>query len=128
MPLKLEYLRDLNILIATVESSTTIEMFKQTINELISSIEYPPNVSTIWDLRKLDFDSIDSNFVKGLIAIRKGINNKRGNVKIAYVVNSDLSFGMVRMYQIYSEIEGLAQSIQIFRNLDDAKKWILKDK
>ena len=128
MPIKLEYLRDLNILIATVEGSTTIEMFKQTINELISSIEYPPNVSTIWDLRKLDFYSIDSNFAKGLIAIRKGIDNKRGNVKIAYVVNSDMSFGMVRMYEIFSEIEGLAQSIQIFRNLDDAKKWLLKDK
>ena len=128
MPIKLEYLRDLNILIATVEGSTTIEMFKQTINELISSIEYPPNVSTIWDLRKLDLDSIDSNFVKGLIAIRKGIDNKRGNVKIAYVVNSDLSFGMTRMYQILSEIEELAQSIQIFRNLDDAKKWLLKGK
>ncbi|MBT3176334.1 MAG: hypothetical protein HOG03_07365 [Desulfobacula sp.] len=128
MPIKLEYLRDLNILIATVEGSTTIEMFKQTINELISSIEYPPDVSTIWDLRKLDFDSIDSNFVKRVIAIRKDIDNKRGNVKIAYVVNSDLSFGITRMYEIFSEIEGLAQSIQIFRNLDDAKKWLLKDK
>jgi hypothetical protein len=79
-------------------------------------------------LRKLDFDSIDSNFVKRVIAIRKDIDNKRGNVKIAYVVNSDLSFGITRMYEIFSEIEGLAQSIQIFRNLDDAKKWLLKDK
>ncbi|BHH81919.1 hypothetical protein [Desulforhopalus sp. 52FAK] len=128
MPIKLEYLRDLNILIATVESPATMEMFKQTINEIISSIEYPPDVSTIWDLRKLDFDSIDSNFVKGVIAIRKDIDISRGNVKIAYVVSSDLSFGMTRMYQIFSEIEGLAQSIQIFRNLDDAKKWLLQDR
>ena len=105
----------------------TIEVFKQTMDELISSKEYPPNVSTIWDMRKLDFDLIDSNFVKRLIALRKGVDGTRQNVKIAYVVNTDLSFGMARMYESFSEIAELAQSIQIFRNIDDAKIWLLKD-
>jgi hypothetical protein len=125
--IKLEYLRDPNILIATVEGLTTIEMFKQAINELISSIDYPSNVNTLWDLRKLDFHPIDRNFEEEIIALRREVDTKRGNVRVAYVVNSDLSFGMTRMYGTLSQIKGIAQSIQVFRNLDDAKQWLSID-
>jgi hypothetical protein len=110
-----------------VEGLTTIEMFKQAINELISSIDYPSNVNTLWDLRKLDFHPIDRNFEEEIIALRREVDTKRGNVRVAYVVNSDLSFGMTRMYGTLSQIKGIAQSIQVFRNLDDAKQWLSID-
>jgi len=105
----------------------SIEMYKQTMDKIISTNEYPTDVPTLWDLRKLDFSSIDSNFVDQVTGKRKEINRERKNAKLAMVVDSDLGYGMTRMYQIFSELAGLSQKVEIFKNIEEAKDWLLED-
>jgi len=109
MAIKLEYKPSQNILIGTMEGKLSIETYKQTMDKIISSDEYHSDVPTLWDLRKLDFCSIDSNFVDQVTGKRKEINRERKNAKLAMVVDSDLGYGMTRMYQIFSELAGLSQ-------------------
>lgn len=124
MAVKLDYVSSLNILIGTMEGKLTLEMYKQTMDEIISSDQYPSDVYTLWDLRKLDFSSIDRNFVEQVTLIRKDINRVRKNAKLGMVVDSDLAFGMTRMYQILSEMEDLTQEVQIFKSIEEAKEWL----
>jgi len=127
MAIKLEYKPSQNILIGAMEGTLSIEMYKQTMDKIISTNEYPTDVPTLWDLRKLDFSSIDSNFVDQVTGKRKEINRERKNAKLAMVVDSDLGYGMTRMYQIFSELAGLSQKVEIFKNIEEAKDWLLED-
>jgi hypothetical protein len=58
-----------------------------------------------------------------LIEIRKKYP-ERGNAKIAIVASTDLSFGMSRMYEVFSG--NLPQTIMVFRNLEEAEQWLVK--
>ncbi len=40
----------------------------------------------------------------------------------AFVVGRAVDFGLARMYQAYSEVEG--QTVEVFREMDEAKVWL----
>jgi hypothetical protein len=45
----------------------------------------------------------------------------------AFLVSSDLGFGLSRMYEMFREATG-EHGIRVFRNLDEALDWVLSDK
>ena len=125
MTIELEYKSSDNYLLATVEGVFVHHDFIQAMAEITSSEEYSPDVNTIWDVRKLDFGHVDEDLERLVISIRKTIDEKRGNTKLAFVVADDLSFGMTRMYQTLSEMSELSQEMKIFRKAEDARNWVL---
>ena len=126
MPVILKFEPELNLLIGTMAGGLSLEMFTEAMQEIISSDEYPADVDTLWDLRKLDFSYIDAEFERRIIFVRKTMNKERGSAKPAFVVESDLSFGLMRMYQIL--FEGLSQDLHVFRTIEDAKAWLINSK
>ena len=40
----------------------------------------------------------------------------------AFVVGRAVDFGLARMFQAYSEVEG--QTVEVFREMDDAEAWL----
>ena len=46
------------------------------------------------------------------------------NSRRAFLVNSDLKFGLARMFAVFRETFG-EKGIRVFRNLDDALDWVL---
>lgn len=42
--------------------------------------------------------------------------------RVAIVVHSEVLFGMMRMYEAYSDVRGL--TVQVFRNRVDALEWL----
>jgi hypothetical protein len=46
------------------------------------------------------------------------------NSRRAFLVNSDLKFGLARMFAVFRETFG-ETGIRVFRNLDDALDWVL---
>jgi hypothetical protein len=122
MSLKLEYIASKHILIGTFDGELTIEMVQSAFKEIVSSSEYPPDISTIWDIRKLDLTSVDRQLMDKIIYFRQGINSIRGAAKIALVADSELSFGLGRMYEGLSG--SLAQEMSIFKSMEEAEKWL----
>jgi hypothetical protein len=43
-------------------------------------------------------------------------------VKRAFVVGREVDFGLARLFQAYSEVEG--GTVEVFRNMSDAESWL----
>lgn len=50
-----------------------------------------------------------------------------GNRKTAVVVDTISQFGLSRMYELKSEVEGVLTKTQVFYQLDDAIEWLGDD-
>jgi hypothetical protein len=123
MPINYHYDGEKEILFGEIKSPLSIEDFRTTMDYLLKSDEIPSDVSTVWDLRNLDFTAIDHDFMMQLIGIREK-NPQRGTAKIAFVVTDDFAFGMVRMYEGHSA--HLPQKTMVFQNYARALKWLLE--
>jgi len=120
MPIEIRYDPPRRILLGTIEGRLDIDEFRTVLEAIERSKEYPPDVATLWDLRGLDFTSIDREFEEHLIAIRKDFPG-RARAKLAAVVATDLAFGMSRMFQILSDDE---DRMKVFRDYDAAVSWL----
>jgi len=105
-----------------VEDKLTIDVFESTLNMIVNSDEYPPDVDTLWDLRNYDFSAIDTETQQQWVALREK-HPERGNAKMAILVNNDMNFGKSRMYEMWSA--ELPQRMRVFRNYDEARQWLL---
>ena len=126
MPIDLRYDPEKKILYSRVKGTVSFEEFQSTMKLITRSGQFPQNANALWDLRELDFETIDSDFWKRIINIRKQYP-ERGQALLAHVVQGDLAYGMLRMYEILadSDSNGLAQHIKVFKNCSDAEKWLL---
>jgi hypothetical protein len=109
-------------LFGAIQHPMTFEEFHE-VNRLITqSSEFPPDVRTLWDLRKLDFAEIEQLYQESLIDIRKQYPS-RGAARIAFIVADELGYGLLRMYEILSS--DLPQQIQVFQDYSEGETWLL---
>jgi len=122
MPISFYYDREKEALYGTMTGQITEDEFQASLQEILQSDQFPPDTRTLWDLRELDFKTIDSLMEKRLINIRREYP-ERGRARLAFIVAGDLAFGMGRMYEILSE--DLPQEIRIFRKYSEGENWLL---
>ena len=84
------------------------------------------DVNVLWDMNKLDFDNVSSDAIRQLIHEGRHAARHRPNMKTAYVVHSDLGFGMMRMFALLAETD-LPIIFSVFRDRDTATAWVLAD-
>jgi len=51
----------------------------------------------------------------------------RSSGKTALVASADLMYGLLRMYETFADIHGLAHSVMAFRTIEGALQWINED-
>ena len=122
MSIDLKYDPKSGILYATIGEHISQSEFSDALEKITHSVEYPPDVKVLWDARSARSAQGDDNAVMRFIGIRK-IFPDRGNTKIAIVVSSDFSFGMARMYELFSA--NLPQSIMVFKSIPEAEQWLV---
>ena len=83
-------------------------------------IGYP----VIWDINNATLGKIDTIELKSFVRNIKATVTRRPHDKTALVSSSDLLFGMLRMYEILSDILGSVTNRKSFRSMDEAKKWV----
>ncbi|MFA6498465.1 MAG: hypothetical protein WC256_06315 [Desulfurivibrionaceae bacterium] len=120
MPIILEFDSAYDVLrVAATDRLALGELF-QAMEQIANGVHYPPTVTTIWDLRALDFANIDSQAVRKISAILAEFPARK-NARIAYVVASQLGYGMMRMLQNLTET---ADTSQVFYDYAKADQWI----
>jgi len=119
MPVEFHYKN--SIVYGAFKSPLILDEIKKAVALLTKSTQFPADANTLWDLRELDFAQIDHDMEKQLIEIRKQYP-ERGQAKIAFVVGSDLGFGMMRRYEMLSD--NLPQHIRVFRDDAKAEAWL----
>jgi len=123
MTIEYKYDKDKDALYASIEGAFNLDEFKVTIVKIVNSNEYPPDIRTLWDMRRTDFTGISYDLEKSAIYIREQYP-KRAGARLSFVAESDLAYGMLRMYETLSD--DLPQEIKVFRKFSEAEEWLLK--
>ena len=108
-------------LLIKISGVLDFELLTGAAEKLMTSSEFPSDINTIYDMSKMDFSNITTEFEEKVVQLRQQLD--RGNAKIACVTPSDVGFGMGRMYEVLSG--NLPQQVRVFRTLEEAKDWIL---
>ena len=124
MPIKYKYHKEKDILLVTAEGEVSLDDLDRLLNDITRSTEFPPDIRTIWDIRKAKLPPSNTDYEERYVTIRKKYP-ERGNARIAYVADKDLSFGMARKFEMLSDI--LPQRMEVFRDFSKAEEWLLTE-
>jgi hypothetical protein len=77
----------------------------------------------LWDFRDADLSTLEAETITEMaqysLRFPPGIND----VKVAFVTDRDVEYGLTRMFEISSEA---MTPIQVFRAMDEAEKWMME--
>lgn len=120
MAIDFKYDQTNEILLVTITGQLDMAALQLAAQKIASSNEFPANVNTIYDMTKMDFSNITTEFEENVIKLRKQLD--RGDAKIACVTPTDVGFGMGRIYEVLSS--NLPQQVRVFRTFEEAINWI----
>ena len=117
-------LRSNGIRVVATDRIVTVEDVRILIACLAEFTGVTAGTPTVYDLRGLDFSNVRSGTVRQWLdvsAMYPALRRTPG----AFVVGSSLGYGMMRMYQILSDVHGVAPEAHhyVTRSLIDAVNW-----
>lgn len=125
MPISLDYNPEDGFVRATVTGAVTAEDFRAALTRLLDSDDMPSDAAMLYDMRQMDASRL--NFSEGfsLLTYRRSIDSARGTPRIAFLVSTDVTFGMVRMWQnLVQGDPGMRARRRIFQDEADAVAWL----
>lgn len=79
----------------------------------------------LYDIREGEGEGFTSKQIDKIVEDAKAsIHVRPPGSKTALVATKDVHFGMSRMYQAVSEIEGITWKSETFRTIEDAYEWL----
>lgn len=93
----------------------------------VASKEYKKGMGRLWDFTEIDLTLLESDVIPTMAQHSLKYPPGIRDVKVAFVVNRSLEYGLTRMFQTYSEMYAESQ-VMIFNNFEEAEEWMMKDK
>ena len=97
--------------------------FNDFLNHIERNIGQWKNLGVIWDMNRMDFGAVDSESIRALINNGRELALQRSGGKTAFVVASDVGFGMMRMFTLIAEPD-LPIEFRVFRDQAAASAWL----
>ena len=119
MPIHFEYDSTDGILRAQINAPFDLGEYREALMQIASGAQFPAAVPAIWDLRELNFAELDSSLAYYVKEIRSSFEARR-NARIAYVVSSQVAYGLMRMLQV---VTGSEESSLVCHDYDEAVRW-----
>ncbi len=86
--------------------------------------EGDPTKHVLWDMSDTTDVQFSSQEVEAIAGFRPRYEAKRASGKTAILGQKDILFGLSRMFEIQSSVKQAPHSIMVFRNKDEAFKWL----
>lgn len=122
MALKYKILEDLKLVYAEAVGTLSFDDLKNHINSLSKDPRYHSPMLKLVDYRKLEEYALTTKEAETFSRIKASLTRRFTKERCAFVVPSDLVFGMIRHHQAFID-EGEIDT-EIFRDIDAAKKWL----
>ncbi|MFC1554426.1 hypothetical protein ACFL7D_07320 [candidate division KSB1 bacterium] len=123
MTIKTQIDRNKEIVIHCVTGHINLQDIVDAFEGRSGSPEYNPNYNVLWDLTGLDAKTIGTDEIIEIAnEIKTRLNERSSVYKVAFLANSDLVFGLTRMYESFVSNERV--NTHIFSKIDDALKWL----
>ena len=115
---------DLDFTCFVSQGETTIENWLQTVSDYGAE---GMTTRELYDLRGQTnlFSNDEIGEILGVAL--KNLGKHKNNRKTAIVVDSVAQFGLSRMYELKSEVEGVPTKTRVFYQLDEAIEWLGDD-
>jgi hypothetical protein len=110
-----------NLAIYTCKGQISASEIKEAVK---SFYDNSPSLNIIWDLTDADVSRITADEIRTLASGVKRLAHSREGGKTAIVSPSEVSYGIVRMYQIFAEIYAHVAQIEAFRSRPEAERWV----
>ena len=78
----------------------------------------------LWDISEADLSDLATTDLEDDALHTKNLANARNGGRTAIVTGNDLEYGMSRMLEAFYEVEDMPFETQIFRDLDEARRWL----
>ncbi len=90
---------------------------------------YPDRVTRLilWDETEADLSELDADALRGLAHRAKNMSAAGRGGRGAVVYATPLTYGLGRMFQTFTEMEGLPYEVQSFQNFEDARAWLARE-
>lgn len=76
----------------------------------------------LWDLLGADLCNLSSHEIRMLTTRAKGIMPR--GCRTAFVLEKPCDFDIGRMLEVYNEVTELPSKFRVFREMEEAKKWL----
>jgi hypothetical protein len=106
------------LVIRTFEGIVTDEDLLQDQNAMRSAPEYKPEYRQLIDARGVERAEISTEVIRDLARASPGAAQARR----AFVVASDLAFGLARMFEI--QRTDAPEEVRVFRDVNEARTWL----
>jgi hypothetical protein len=83
-----------------------------------------PTMHVLWDLLDTTDIQLTSEEVETIAKFNPRFGGKRASGKTTFVAQKDILFGLSRMFEIQSDLEGAPFPIMVFRTMDEAHQWL----
>ena len=95
--------------------------------EMLNDPAFQPGTNVLWDFRGIEAEAPSEKAIVSFSAMVKENQARRGSgYKVAMIVDRELYFGLIRMYQAYSG--ELPFDLMIFRSMKEASRWLAEKK
>jgi hypothetical protein len=128
MPVKSEIDKDNNVIIRKVVGELTLQDIKDALVSTPQLAGFEPDMGVVWDYSEGTNANFGPNEIKKLAQSVEQWSQGRGSAKYrsASFAPRDIEFGLSRMYQAFIEIRGVSFEFSVFRELDQAIRWVNK--
>jgi hypothetical protein len=109
------------IVYGVIKGNVTVEEILAGLEKTVTSDEYEPGLDGITDLREMRWESNQGD-LRRLVHFLIEYGKEIGRSRSAVVVSGDRTFGMSRMFEVFSEQSPI--KVRVFRDFGAAKRWI----
>jgi hypothetical protein len=86
-----------------------------------------PTPLVLWDLRLGTFRRVMGEELRSMVGQLIALSgNARAAGRSAFVVAHDVDYGLTRMIITHAELSGYVVPLQVFRDVDAARAWLLR--
>jgi len=100
------------------------EVILDAFDATVSDKRYRKGMNRLWDFRDADLSSMDSSTIAEMALYSTKFPAGINDVKVVFVVNREMEFGLSRMFEAYS-MDGMT-TVFVFYTMEDAEAWLLE--
>ena len=101
----------------------TVEDACSAIDQIVEQPGFKKVLPSIWDMRFTELMHINADDIRRISEYANGVKDKRGDARIAFIVNSDLAYGLGRMFEMVNATSHIRA--RVFRDYQEGEAWAL---
>jgi hypothetical protein len=113
---------DERVVYLTITGDTSFTEWRETMLEVLADPSYRPGFNFLSD-RRQEADIPSTESAKGAAQFLKQHLAQMGRYRWAAVSSNSATYGMLRMFSIYSEMKGV--QAEAFTDYEEARSWLL---